>query len=61
MKQASQGDLVVGMYAWVHYLLPLISGKPNVNPQSRDLALQLVERCTSGQKSNYSMDIFSCI
>ncbi|XP_020251861.1 uncharacterized protein LOC109829145 [Asparagus officinalis] len=49
--QASQGDLVSGMYAWVHYLLPLISGKPNINPQSRDLALQLVERILSGQKA----------
>ncbi|XP_020270811.1 uncharacterized protein LOC109845997 [Asparagus officinalis] len=49
--QASQGDLVAGMYAWVHYVLPLISGKPNVNPQSRDFALQLVERFLSGPKA----------
>ncbi|KAJ6819854.1 uncharacterized protein M6B38_401610 [Iris pallida] len=49
--QASQGDLVAGMNAWVQYLLPLISGKANVNPQSRDLALQLVERILSGPKA----------
>ncbi|KAJ6819885.1 uncharacterized protein M6B38_401765 [Iris pallida] len=39
------------MNAWVQYLLPLISGKANVNPQSRDLALQLVERILSGPKA----------
>ncbi|KAK1320918.1 hypothetical protein QJS10_CPA03g00526 [Acorus calamus] len=42
--QAAQVDPVVGMFAWVHNLLPLISGKSSVNPQSRDLVLQLTER-----------------
>ncbi|XP_020570642.1 uncharacterized protein LOC110017848 [Phalaenopsis equestris] len=42
ISQASQGDLVVGMHAWAHYLLPLISGKSG-NPQTRGLALQLIE------------------
>ncbi|KAJ6853607.1 uncharacterized protein M6B38_113285 [Iris pallida] len=49
--QASHGDLVAGMNAWVQHLLPLISGKANVNTQSRDLALQLVERILSGPKA----------
>ncbi|PKU61457.1 uncharacterized protein LOC110105514 isoform X1 [Dendrobium catenatum] len=42
ISQASQGDLVVGMHAWAHCLLPLISGKSG-NPQTRGLALQLIE------------------
>ncbi|XP_077219839.1 uncharacterized protein LOC143854020 [Tasmannia lanceolata] len=48
--QACQGDLVVGMYSWVHNLLPMIPTK-GCNPQSRDLILQLVERILSGQKA----------
>ncbi|KAJ4959971.1 hypothetical protein NE237_019881 [Protea cynaroides] len=51
IAQASQGDLVVGMYAWVHYLLPMVSGKSSCNPQSRDLILQLVERILSMPKA----------
>ncbi|XP_010916390.1 uncharacterized protein [Elaeis guineensis] len=51
IAQASQGDLVIGMYLWAHYLLPLICGKPSGNPQSRDLLLQLVERFLSGPKA----------
>ncbi|KAG9456779.1 hypothetical protein H6P81_001287 [Aristolochia fimbriata] len=51
IAQASQGDLVVGMYAWVHNLLPLISSKTGNNPQSRDLILQLVERILSAPKA----------
>ncbi|KAK2970202.1 hypothetical protein RJ640_029730 [Escallonia rubra] len=47
--QASQGDLAVGLYAWAHHLLPIIGGKSN--PQSRDLALQLVERILSAPKA----------
>lgn len=42
--QASQGDLVVGLYAWVHFLLPILSSKSSSNPLSRDLILQSVER-----------------
>lgn len=48
--QASQGDLVVGLYMWVHLLLPLLCGK-SCNPQSRDLILQLVERILSSPKA----------
>ena len=43
-SQAAQGDLAVGLYMWVHVLLPMLSGKSSCNPQSRDLILQLVER-----------------
>ncbi|KAJ0962718.1 hypothetical protein J5N97_027840 [Dioscorea zingiberensis] len=49
--QASQGDLVIGMYLWAHYLLPSICGKSSVNPQYRDWVLQLVERILSGTKA----------
>ncbi|KAG6516523.1 transmembrane protein 214-like [Zingiber officinale] len=49
--QASQGDLVVGMYVWSHYLFSVVCGKSNVNPQSRDLVLQLIERILSGPKA----------
>ncbi|CAA7402062.1 unnamed protein product [Spirodela intermedia] len=49
--QASQGDPVVGLYAWVHNLLPLLSGKLSGNPQVRDLILQLAERILSGPKA----------
>ncbi|KAF8389989.1 hypothetical protein HHK36_024509 [Tetracentron sinense] len=51
IAQASQGDLVVGMFAWVHNLLPIISGKSSCNPQSRDLVLQLAERILSVPKA----------
>ncbi|XP_039143815.1 uncharacterized protein LOC120280908 [Dioscorea cayenensis subsp. rotundata] len=49
--QASQGDLVIGMYLCSHFLLPSICGKSNVNPQFRDWVLQLVERILSGPKA----------
>ncbi|GLT97923.1 hypothetical protein SLE2022_154650 [Rubroshorea leprosula] len=50
MTQASQGDLAVGLYAWSHNLLPVVSSK-NCNPQSRDLILQLVERILAVPKA----------
>lgn len=50
IAQAGQGDLVVGLYLWVQVLLPMLSGK-SVNPQSRDLILQLVERILSSPKA----------
>ncbi|XP_054796315.1 uncharacterized protein LOC129301747 [Prosopis cineraria] len=49
--QASQGDLVTGLYLWVSLLLPMLSGKSGSNPQSRDLVLQLVERILSPPKA----------
>lgn len=49
--QACQGDLTVGLYAWAHNLLPIVGGKSNCNPQSRDLILQLVERILSVPKA----------
>ncbi|KAL5697356.1 hypothetical protein ACHQM5_030806 [Ranunculus cassubicifolius] len=48
--QASQGDLVVGMYAWVQNLFPVVSGK-SCNTQSRDLVLQLLERFLAAPKA----------
>ncbi|KAG6532402.1 hypothetical protein ZIOFF_006242 [Zingiber officinale] len=39
------------MYIWSHFLFPLVCGKSNVNPQPRDLVLQLVERILSGPKA----------
>ncbi|KAG6495339.1 hypothetical protein ZIOFF_043142 [Zingiber officinale] len=39
------------MYIWSHFLFPIVCGKSNVNPQSRDLVLQLVERILSGPKA----------
>ncbi|GAA0166683.1 hypothetical protein LIER_21786 [Lithospermum erythrorhizon] len=51
ITQASQGDLVVGLFAWAHFLLPLLSTKAYNNPQSRDLILQLVERILSSPKA----------
>ncbi|KAF7148280.1 hypothetical protein RHSIM_Rhsim03G0110000 [Rhododendron simsii] len=39
IAQACQGDLVVGVYMWVHYLFPMLSSKSSCNPQSRDLIL----------------------
>ncbi|KAG9138491.1 hypothetical protein Leryth_012760 [Lithospermum erythrorhizon] len=52
ITQASQGDLVVGLLAWTHFLLPLLSTKAYNNPQSRDLILQLVERIVSSPKAS---------
>ncbi|XVF71427.1 hypothetical protein PTKIN_Ptkin12aG0036500 [Pterospermum kingtungense] len=51
IAQATQGDLAVGLYMWVHILLPMLSGKSSCNPQSRDLILQLVERIISSPKA----------
>ncbi|CAD5185893.1 unnamed protein product [Musa acuminata subsp. malaccensis] len=51
IAQASQGDPVVGMYSWAHYLFPVVCGKLQANPQSRDLVLQLVERILAGPKA----------
>ncbi|KAG6514068.1 hypothetical protein ZIOFF_024407 [Zingiber officinale] len=39
------------MYIWSHFLFPVVCGKSNVIPQSRDLVLQLVERILSGPKA----------
>ncbi|GMH26293.1 hypothetical protein Nepgr_028136 [Nepenthes gracilis] len=50
IAQASQGDMVVGLYVWVRVFLPMLSGK-SCNPQVRDLILQLVERILSSPKS----------
>ncbi|KAK9115774.1 hypothetical protein Sjap_014721 [Stephania japonica] len=50
ISQTCQGDLVVGMYLWVHFLLPMLDGK-SCNPQSRDLILQLLERILSTPKA----------
>ncbi|VAH71476.1 unnamed protein product [Triticum turgidum subsp. durum] len=43
INQASQGDLVSGMFCWSHSLFPSVCAKSSVNPQSRDLVLQLLE------------------
>ncbi|CAN4114792.1 unnamed protein product [Withania somnifera] len=51
ITQACQGDLIVGLFMWVHFLLPLLSTKLNNNPQSRDLILQLAERIVSFPKA----------
>ncbi|KAL6286803.1 hypothetical protein ACE6H2_011193 [Prunus campanulata] len=51
IAQASQGDLVVGLYTWVHFLLPILSSKSSSNPLSRDLILQSVERILSSPKA----------
>ncbi|KAI9082124.1 hypothetical protein K1719_035864 [Acacia pycnantha] len=50
ISQASIGDLSVGLYAWARNLLPIVTGK-SVNPQSRDLVLQLVEKILSAPKA----------
>ncbi|KAK6255820.1 hypothetical protein SCA6_017125 [Theobroma cacao] len=52
IAQAIQGDLAVGLYMWVHVLLPMLSGKSSCNPQSRDLILQLAERIISSPKAH---------
>ncbi|KAK8611601.1 hypothetical protein V6N13_131648 [Hibiscus sabdariffa] len=51
IAQAAQGDLAVGLYMWVHVLLPMLSGNSSCNPQSRDLILQSVERIISTPKA----------
>ncbi|XP_020210072.1 uncharacterized protein LOC109795073 [Cajanus cajan] len=51
ITQASQGDLVMGLYLWVSLLLPMLSAKSGCNPQSRDLILQLVERIIAFPKA----------
>lgn len=51
IAQASQGDLVSGMFCWAHSLFPTICGKSSVNPQSRDIVLQLLERFYSPIKA----------
>ncbi|XP_057441977.1 uncharacterized protein LOC130733736 [Lotus japonicus] len=51
IAQASQGDLVMGLYLWVSLLLPLLSGKSGCSPQSRDLILQMVERIIASPKA----------
>ncbi|KAF9664039.1 hypothetical protein SADUNF_Sadunf17G0114600 [Salix dunnii] len=51
IAQASQGDLVVGLYMWIRVLFPMLSRKSSSNPQSRDLILQLVERILSSPKA----------
>ncbi|XP_059623136.1 uncharacterized protein LOC132266301 [Cornus florida] len=51
IAQACQGDLVVGLFMWAHFLLPTLSNKSSANPQSRDLILQLVERIVSAPKA----------
>ncbi|KAG6659940.1 hypothetical protein CIPAW_03G071300 [Carya illinoinensis] len=51
ISQAMQGDLAVGLYAWVYLLLPILGSKSGCNPLSRDLILQLVERILSTPKA----------
>ncbi|GER37358.1 hypothetical protein STAS_13760 [Striga asiatica] len=49
--QASQGDLGLGLYLWVHIMLPILGGKSGSNPQTRDLVLQVVERILAAPKA----------
>ncbi|KAM1132718.1 hypothetical protein ACFX19_047780 [Malus domestica] len=51
VAQASLGDLVVGLYLWVQFLLPIMSSKSSSNPLCRDLILQSVERILSYPKA----------
>ncbi|KAB8079795.1 hypothetical protein EE612_000049 [Oryza sativa] len=51
IAQASQGDLVTGMFCWAHFLFPTLCAKPSGNPQTRDLVLQLLERILSAPKA----------
>ncbi|KAB2612376.1 hypothetical protein D8674_034692 [Pyrus ussuriensis x Pyrus communis] len=51
VAQASQGDLVVGLYSWVQFLLPILSSKSSSNPLCRDLILQSVERILAFPKA----------
>uniref|UniRef100_K3XG62 Uncharacterized protein n=1 Tax=Setaria italica TaxID=4555 RepID=K3XG62_SETIT len=49
--EASQGDLVTGMFCWAHSLFPTLCAKSSGNPQARDLVLQLLERILSVPKA----------
>ncbi|KAK8452283.1 hypothetical protein SEVIR_5G085800v4 [Setaria viridis] len=51
IAQASQGDLVTGMFCWAHSLFPTLCAKSSGNPQARDLVLQLLERILSVPKA----------
>ncbi|KAG2587224.1 hypothetical protein PVAP13_5NG126100 [Panicum virgatum] len=51
IAQASQGDLVTGMFCWAHSLFPTLCAKSSGNPQARDFALQLLERILSVPKA----------
>ncbi|XP_062199235.1 uncharacterized protein LOC133901690 isoform X2 [Phragmites australis] len=51
IAQASQGDLVTGMFCWAHFLFPSLCAKSSGNPQARDLVLQLLERIFSVPKA----------
>ncbi|CAN0877094.1 Transmembrane protein 214-A [Linum grandiflorum] len=50
VAQASQADLAVGLLSWTHNLLPIVSGK-SVNPLSRDVILQVVEKILAAPKA----------
>ncbi|KAK3160238.1 hypothetical protein QOZ80_1BG0056970 [Eleusine coracana subsp. coracana] len=51
IAQASQGDLVTGMFCWAHSLFPTLCAKSGGNPLARDLVLQLLERILSVPKA----------
>ncbi|KAL6848249.1 hypothetical protein ACP4OV_022377 [Aristida adscensionis] len=51
IAQASQGDLVSGMFCWSHFLFPTLCAKSSGNPLARDLVLQLLERILSVPKA----------
>ncbi|XAR73539.1 hypothetical protein NMG60_11007530 [Bertholletia excelsa] len=51
IAQACQGDLFVGLFMWVRFLLPALTNKSSCSPQSRDLILQSVERILSFPKA----------
>ncbi|KAJ1282798.1 hypothetical protein BS78_03G079400 [Paspalum vaginatum] len=51
IAQASQGDLVTGMFCWAHSLFPTLCAKSSGNPQARDMVLQLLERILSLPKA----------
>jgi hypothetical protein len=51
IAQASQGDLVTGMFCWAHFLFPTFCTKSSGNPLARDLVLQLLERILSVPKA----------
>ncbi|PWZ33344.1 hypothetical protein Zm00014a_002599 [Zea mays] len=51
IAQASQGDLVSGMFCWAHSLFPTLCAKSSGNPLARDLVLQLLERILSVTKA----------
>lgn len=49
----------MGLYMWVHFLLPMMGGKSSCNPQSRDMILQLVERLGHlWDQHNFNYSIF---